>query len=197
MLSDCDGAAALADTARKQSSTPYWDPPECPIAPPLGQRPQQDLQDTLTDTYKLGLVILRCLTPGKGAATSRSVDRLTGELDAAGVSLVTRALSANRTARPTARELYDYLYRVTSPRIAVPEVVFARLATPFRVRGQDVRIEWQINNAASVMISVGSTLRLQASLQRHPGGYVFRADQSGPVSIEVRNRFGTGQADLG
>ena len=53
MLLDCDGAADLADTGRKQSSTPYWDPPECPIRAAPGQRRQQDLQDSVTDNYKL------------------------------------------------------------------------------------------------------------------------------------------------
>ena len=55
MLLDCADASPLSDPARQQSSAPYWDPPECPISPPPGQRRQQYLQDTVTDTYKLGL----------------------------------------------------------------------------------------------------------------------------------------------
>jgi hypothetical protein len=59
MLVDCDGAASLADLGRQQGSTPFWDPPE-----------NAGLQDKQTDCYKLGLAILRCLTPGKGASTA-------------------------------------------------------------------------------------------------------------------------------
>ena len=137
MLLDCDGAAALTDFDRRQISTPMWDPPECHIGPAsnqlfsvavsafsrragprswrAGPRSEQTLQDTITDVYKLGLAILRCLTPGKGAVSSRTVGRLAGELDAEGTDLVTRALSAYRASRPTARELYTYLYGVLSP----------------------------------------------------------------------------------
>jgi hypothetical protein len=31
LLLDCDGTASLSDFARRQSSTPFWDPPECRI----------------------------------------------------------------------------------------------------------------------------------------------------------------------
>jgi hypothetical protein len=197
MLLDCDGAAELADGNRKQSSTPLWDPPECPIEPPPGQRRQQDLQDKKTDVYKLGLAILRCLTPGKGAASSRSATRLNGELDAGGTALVARAVSGNRDGRPTAKELYAHLYRLAAPRMAVPEIATARLVTPFRIHGQDARIEWHITNAAEITVSLGVGRQVQLDPAKHPGGYVFRAEESGPVSIEARNRFGSVVADLG
>ena len=70
LLLDCDGAAPLSDPSRRQATTPYWDPPECPPRGP------QRLQDDRTDVYKLGLAILRCMAPGKGAATAMSPDRL-------------------------------------------------------------------------------------------------------------------------
>ena len=40
------------------------------------------MQDKATDVYKLGLAILRCLNPGKGAATMRDPSRVAGKLDA-------------------------------------------------------------------------------------------------------------------
>lgn len=104
MLLDCDGAAALTDFHRRQTTTPFWDPPE------LTPRGQQRLQDTVTDVYKLGLTILRCLLPGKGAMAATSPAPLAAVLDDEGVDLVSRALSAERSSRPTARELYAYLY---------------------------------------------------------------------------------------
>ena len=197
MLLDCDGAAALADTGRKQSSTPYWDPPECPIRPAPGQRRQQDLQDTVTDTYKLALAVLRCLTPGKGASTARSPGPLGRELDAQGASLVARALSADRASRPTAKELYAYLYSVAAPRIAAPEITLATLVTPVLLRGLDARVEWQIRGAAHVTISAGTNFTAQVDLAAHPHGYAFQADTSGPVRLEVGNRFGSVTMDLG
>lgn len=122
MLIDCDNTAALADVGRSQPSTPFWDPPECPTSPRLTEWRQQELQDTVTDVYKLGLAILRCLTPGKGAATSSNVNRLAGELDGEGIGLLARALSADGASRPTANELYTYLAGVISRRIGVHEV---------------------------------------------------------------------------
>jgi hypothetical protein len=197
MLLDCDGAADLLDLGRKQSSTPYWDPPECPINPPPGQPRRQDLQDAVTDTYKLGLAILRCLTPGKGSSTARSSDRLDRELDPAGTRLVARALSADRTARPTAKELYAYLYGVAAPRTADPEIRMARLARPVVLSGLDARIEWQISNADRITVSAGANFSAQVDPAAYPRGFTFRARESGPVRIEAGNRFGAVTADLG
>jgi KAP-like P-loop domain-containing protein len=124
MLLDCDGAAALTDFDRRQTLTPLWEPPEFSWSD-SAQRPAQfDQQDTLTDVYKLGLAILRCLSPGKGAASARSVARIAGVLDAEGANLISRAISADRSSRPTARELYAYLYKtIPHPqRAALPPV---------------------------------------------------------------------------
>ena len=197
MLIDCDGAAELSNRKRKQYSTPLWDPPECPLEPVPGQAGTQDLLDRETDVYKIGLAILRCLTPGKGAASARKPTRVDDELDAAGKALLARALGQNRKDRPVAKDLYSYLRQLVLPMIAVPEVLAARLMSPVVVRGQDARVEWQIKGAAHVLLSSGNSTRLSVDLTRHPGGYVFRPDASGPVTLEAGNRFGSVVADLG
>lgn len=114
-LFDCDGAAALTDYGREQSHTPFWMPPE--------HRSGQQLQDTVTDAYKLGLAIVRGLVPGRGASQTKDVGRIHGQLDPRAVALVTDALSDDRSRRPTARELYSCLYREISPehRGALPQ----------------------------------------------------------------------------
>jgi len=190
MLLDCDGAASLGDKYRRQATTPFWDPPECP------PRGMQRMQDDRTDIYKLGLAILRCMTPGKGATTATSPAGLAGVLDAAGVTLITRVLGADPDLRPRARELYDYFYRVVSASVLPPEVIAARLRQPFRVRGQDVRIDWQINNAVTVTVIAGPQ-RLVFNLAQQPDGCVFQPAESGPVAIEVANRFGNLRVELG
>lgn len=197
MLIDCDGAAELSNLKRKQYSTPLWDPPECPIEPVPGQAGTQDLLDRETDVYKIGLAILRCLTPGKGAASARKPTRMAGELDATGQALLARALGEDRKDRPVAKDLYSYLRQLVLPMIAVPEVLAARLVTPVVVRGQDARVEWQIKGATHVLLSSGNGTGLSVDLTRHPGGYVFRPDASGPVTLEAGNRFGSVVADLG
>ena len=196
LLLDCDGAAALAKRSRKQSSTPFWDPPECPIEEPPGGR-KQDRQDDVTDVYKLGLAVLRCLTPGKGASSSRNLSRLGTELDAAGTALVARALSDDRGTRPRAKQLYSFLRQTARGRIAVPQISMAQLVTPRLIRGMDARIEWQIDQASEVEIRFGNNQACTVALADHPQGCAFQPQRSGPVSIEARSHFGTARVELG
>jgi hypothetical protein len=189
LLLDCDGVAPLSDMGRHQPNTPLWYPPEIASG-------ATHLQDDRTDVYKLGLAILRCMTPGKGAASAKSPAGLKGVLDAEGVKLTAQALGADGDLRPHARELYDYFYRVVSASVQPPEVLWARLRHPFRVRGQDVRIDWQIRYASAVTLIVGRQ-RLPFNLAQQPNGCVFQPTESGPVAIEVANRFGSLRVELG
>ncbi|WP_433227978.1 hypothetical protein [Actinomadura formosensis] len=197
MLLDCDGAAELADTSRRQASTPNWDAPECPIQAPAGRPRRQALQDDVTDVYKLGLAMLRCLAPGKGASSTRKASRLHGDLEQAGIDIITRALSDDRSVRPTAKQVYIYLKQALADRIDPPEVTVARLVSPFLVRGQDARVEWRIDRAAEIEITHGNGGKITVDPAGHPHGFAFRADESGPVRLDVRNRFATVTIDLG
>jgi serine/threonine protein kinase len=188
MLVDCDGAAALADAGRTQASTPFWEPPESAV---------HALQDAETDCYKLGLAILRCLTPGKGASTSRNPTRITSELDAAGRTLIQRAVSPDRAARPTARELYRYLKARVASRITPPVIHYARLVPAFCVRGQDARIEWSIDGATRITIAAGSGPARSVDPRDYPDRLPLAPNTSGPVVLEAHNKFGRIRADLG
>ncbi|MCW2930719.1 MAG: Mn2+-dependent serine/threonine protein kinase [Actinomycetia bacterium] len=196
MLIDCDGAASVNDLRRKQAHTPFWIPPECKNMP---GHVHFDMQDTVTDVYKLGLAILRCLSPGKGAGTADSPARVAHELDADGLDLVARAVGADRGARPTAKELYAYLRPLQKARVHSPEVIAARLATPLRVRGMDARVEWEITNVSEVTIRVGASapMTVPVTARGGPQPHVFRARESGPVTIEAKNRYGAVRVDLG
>ena len=197
LLLDCDGAAALSDTGRKQASTLNWDPPECPIDVSAGQHRQQDVQDDVTDVYKLGLAILRSLTPGKGVMSTRNPDRLAGRLDGEGIALVRRTLAGNRSDRPTAKELYAYFYKVVSPAVPLPDVRYARLLTPRCVRGMDARVEWQIRDAEELRLTAGGFGSQPVDLSSHPDFFIIKKPESGPVFIEVKNKYGTLRIDLG
>ena len=190
MLIDCDGAAPLSDTTRRQATTPFWEPPECP---PQGT---QRLQDDRTDIYKLGLAILRCMTPGKGATTATSPAGLAGVLDAEGAS----AHHAGRRSRPRPAPVGQGAVRLLLPggigQRPAAGGDLARLRNPFRVRGQDVRIDWQISNAVMVTVIAGRQ-RFRFDLRQRPDGCVFRLAESGPVAIEVANRFGNLRVELG
>ena len=190
ILLDCDGAANLHDRLRKQAHSLGWDPPECT---------QQNVQDKATDVYKLGLAILRCLNPGKGAATMRDPNRVAGQLDQAGVDLIARTVDRDPARRPTAKELYAYLRGVVASRIAPPEVIAAQLTTPMRVRGMDAQVEWQIANVSEVTIRVGvrAPMTVPVTVIGGPQLHVFPARESGPVTLEAGNRYGAVRVDLG
>jgi hypothetical protein len=197
LLLDCDGAAALSDLSRHQPSTPHWEPPEC--ARP-GQARSRKLQDAATDTYKLGLAILRCLTPGKGASTAKRPERLSGSgLDAEGVQLVARALGDDPDARPTAKELYACLRALVRQRIKPPEIAWAWLTAPVVLRDQAVQIKWRISNARRVTVTAGTDFTAEVELAGRPDEFTFnfRPDGSGTVRLRAANRFGTVTADLG
>jgi hypothetical protein len=190
ILLDCDGAASLHNRLREQAHSFGWDPPECA---------QLGLQDKATDVYKLGLAILRCLNPGTNAATMRDPSRVAGKLDAAGAALIARAVETDPANRPTAKELYAYMRRLVASRVAPPEVIMARLATPLRARGMDARVEWEIANVSEVTIRVGASppMTVPVAANAGPQFHVFPARESGPVRIEAKNRYDAIRVDLG
>ncbi|QKV75299.1 hypothetical protein [Amycolatopsis sp. Hca4] len=105
MLVDCDavrikGSAAVV----RQLSAPDWAPPEGTI---LTQA---------TDVYKLGLFVLRALTPGPQASTARDPDRLRELFDPAGQQLLRATLGENAQDRPRSAEWYAYLAKQTPQR---------------------------------------------------------------------------------
>lgn len=119
MLVDCDavrirGSAAVV----RQLNAPDWDPPEGLV---LTQA---------TDVYKLGLFVLRALSPGPQSSTARDPARLRHVLDADGYDLLARSLSARAKDRPAAAAWYSYLARRTPRRSsnAVDPVVAPRLS---------------------------------------------------------------------
>ena len=190
MLVDCDGAAPLADRSRGQSHSPFWDPPE-------HQANEALQQDDRSDVYKLGLAILRCLTPGKGAATTRDLARLSGVLDADGKHLVGLALSADPLQRPTAKELFRYFERLVQPRIAAPVIRSADVLTPYRLRGQDVQVAYEIDGADTIEIEAANGHLVQVNPVTPAATFAFRVDAAGPVMLVARNRFGASRALAG
>jgi hypothetical protein len=201
MLIDCDGAAALANRLRLQYSTPFWNPPEVPIkdsaegATLLDEQPA--LQSDMSDSYKLGLAILRCLTPGKGASQRRDPSALGDMLDAEGKALIAAALETKPGVRPTAKQLYAYLRKITLPLVAIPVVHDARLVNAFRLRGQSARIDWRIARAARVTIRVGNDEVGDVEYAADESGFDFIADKSGPVSVVASNSYGKVTARIG
>ena len=94
---DCDGIRQLgAHAPVDQLHSPGWQPPEG--GPPT----------VATDRYKLGLFVLRALTPGHNAQ-NRDPEAATHVLDRAGRHLLKLALGPDPDRRPAASEWVTYL----------------------------------------------------------------------------------------
>lgn len=195
MLFDCDDSAELTDPHREeQPHSPNWRPPEC-----LGSQPLKQ-QDFVTDVYKLGLAIVRCLKPGPGTTTTKDVTRLADILDADGMQLLTETLSSDRSARPTAKELFTYLEGLTAPRMVPPLITHADLVTPLLPPGANARVNWQIDGAEKIRVFFGDNPAqevLVADPVDSPDGCAFAVTQSGSVTIEASNRYGTVRRVIG
>ena len=101
MLVDCDAARTRGDTSA-QPNTPDWIPLD----------PHEPLS-RLSDRYKLGLFILRCLTPGPQGST-RTDPSAAQILDAEGIDLLRggdRGTAASATGRPGVVPLPEPLSR--------------------------------------------------------------------------------------
>lgn len=97
MLLDCDAVRARGQgSAVAQLHSPGWAPPE------------KGPQTIATDRYKLGLFVLRALTPGVNAQ-NRDPAKAEGALDREGMALLRRALAADPAERTSGREWVEYL----------------------------------------------------------------------------------------
>ncbi|MBJ7330461.1 MAG: hypothetical protein JHC95_11235 [Solirubrobacteraceae bacterium] len=192
VLLDCDAAAPLADSSRTQSNTLGWDPPEVKNSP--GSDP---LQDDRSDVYKLGLAILRCLSPGMGAGTTRGVGRLRNELTGPGRDLVAAALSDDPADRPQAKDLYRHLADRVRSEVTPPVLHFADLLSRHRLRGQDVQIAFHVEGATEVEVHAGNGQRVVVVPSTGATTFAFRPDVSGPIALVARNRFGEVRAPVG
>ena len=99
MIIDCDAVRRVgAASVVEQLQTPDWEPPE---ARDYGRVLHGDIPQTReTDSYKLGLFILRTLTPARGATQETDWRRASGVLIPTGLDLLKQGLSANPSDRP-------------------------------------------------------------------------------------------------
>jgi len=97
MLLDCDAVRRRGQgSAVPQLNSPGWGAPE------------KGPQTIESDRYKLGLFVLRCLTPGVNAQ-NRDPEKAAKVLDAEGLGLLRRALGADPEARPSGKQWVEYL----------------------------------------------------------------------------------------
>lgn len=110
VLVDCEAIRMRGETsAAPQLHSPGWIPPESSAG--------AHHQTVETDRYKLGLAIVRILSPGlHSQVRSPDPERDRKNLDVEGAELARRALAGAPAERPTAREWVDALNRLTQKR---------------------------------------------------------------------------------
>jgi hypothetical protein len=90
-----------ASAVLAQMQTPDWNAPD-----------KVKAQSEYTDRYKLGLLILRVLTPGAGSSTNRDPSAADSVLNREGRKLLRRALDVDRDHRPAPDEWIKYFKTV-------------------------------------------------------------------------------------
>ncbi|MFV0460179.1 MAG: hypothetical protein ACK5MT_15555 [Actinomycetales bacterium] len=188
-LIDCDAVAEVSDRARSQLHTPFWQPPEL--------RSSLDLQTQESDCYKLGLAILRCLSPGQSAASTTDPDRVRNTYGQPLVDILTRALDPDPHARPTAKELYVFLSGQVAAAFAPPIIHSAHVANAACLRGQDMFITWNITGAHTIRVKGPNAREWKFAPGTNPSGCTITPENSGHLHIYAENTHGTEVADLG
>lgn len=113
MLVDCDAARCRGDTAAfgKQPHSPDWEPPEAIRARRRRDGAAYTIQNKATDRYKLGLAILRILTPGEGSSVNTDPSVAKRLVPTHIYTLLVRSLSEDPEARPSAKTWYQEMKR--------------------------------------------------------------------------------------
>lgn len=111
-LVDCDavrvrGAAAAG---KRQPHSPDWEPPEALLAKRRKDSTGFFIQSAATDRYKLGVAILRMLTPGAGS-TNLDPRHAKPILPPHLYAMLQRSLGDEKAARPSAKQWYEELTR--------------------------------------------------------------------------------------
>jgi protein tyrosine kinase len=113
MLVDCDAVRpkGARSALGAQPHSPDWEPPEA-----IESRRRRDstgytIQSKQTDRYKLGLAILRILTPGPGCSTNIDPVAARPLLPSKLYQLLQQSLSHDPAARPTARTWHEEFTR--------------------------------------------------------------------------------------
>ncbi len=177
MFVDCDAVRKAGNAAvTAQLNAPDWEPPE---GGPLCES---------TDRYKLGLFILRCLTPGAGSSVNHDPTAAAGALDGAGLQLLTRALCGNPGDRPTAAQWWRYLCRTLGQPVGPPRLHTVDVDRTLVVAGRPVSVRWVADDAVNVEIAGPGCPPVHAD--GRSASALVHPKRSGVLDVTVRNEFG-------
>jgi hypothetical protein len=181
---DCDGFRERAMAGAGQLNTYDWYPPE------------PGPQTFETDRYKLGLFILRCLSPRAQSSGNVDPSWAEGALDSAGMDLLRRAVGKVPADRPAAEEWFIHLSLLLGEPVGPPSLTGAQLDRTFVCTGEPVTVTWTAVNALTVKASTVDG-RDVADAQAGRGSLTVPLYESGFVRLLVTNDLGSDEQVLG
>lgn len=185
MFLDCDGVRprGVAPVVQ-QLNAPDWQPPE---GGPLTRG---------SDLYKLGLFILRCLTPGKFGSVRVDPAAVGGKLDATGLAMLTRAVGDVVNDRPSAREWQLYLRKLLGEAVAPPRLGDVTLDRSLVLNGQSVLVDWEALDATEVVLRA-KDVEVRVDGTAGTGKTPIQLDGSGFVEVTAVNELGLDTCSVG
>jgi hypothetical protein len=180
---DCDGVRPVGE-AGAQCNTPDWIPPE------------GDVLSVSSDRYKLGLFILRCLSPGEGGSVLVDPARIGIRLDTVGSTMLTRALDRDERRRPSAHDWYVHLSRLLGHPVDPPKLSHVRLDEKSVLRGRPCTLSWKATDAISIEVRFGTQV---LTIDGRAGGGILPISltETGFVHVRAVNDAGSDQKTLG
>lgn len=189
MFIDCDGVRTIGSVHTGQLNAPDWEPPGG-RATPLG---------LFTDRYKLGLFVLRALTPGAQTSTRTDPHGAAGVLDTAGLDLLSRALDPHPDTRdrPTAEAWWRYFSLLLGDPVDPPVLTSVRLEHDYVLAGEPAALHWAADNALTIDVTVGGRT---TTFDATAGSGVMRIDvdrSTARIDVVAANRFGEDASSVG
>jgi hypothetical protein len=180
---DCDGARPISH-AGAQCNTPDWVPPE------------GELLSVASDLYKLGLFILRSLSPGPGASNLTDPAKIGVRLNQTGAAMLASALSTDMRGRPSAREWYRYLSRFLGHPVEPPKIRHAGLDTDHVLLGRPCTLSWQVDDAVTVEVQHGGENH-RFDGRAGAGTQQITLTETGYVQVRAVNDIGSDHTIIG
>jgi hypothetical protein len=177
MLLDCDAARVRGDMGQ-QPNTPDWIPP---TGEPLS---------ALSDRFKFGLFVLRCLTPGDQGSTRTDPGAAAAVLDATGVDLLRDAIQAPPTRRPSTLEWYQYLSRCLGEPLGPPSLGALTLDRTFVAAGEPLTVGWSAQEAETVEFHLVDCEPVVVDGIAGQGTVDLYPTRTGKIRAVARNRLG-------
>lgn len=187
MFVDCDAVRLRGHMPSvPQLNAPDWDPPE-----------GADVLSQSTDRYKLGLFVLRCLTPADKSSINRDPAWARGALDAEGLTLLDAAIRGPYDRRPTAEQWFGYLRRALGEALDPPRLVRVDLDRGVVAAGEPVTLSWSAEDADTVELTGVGIEPISVRGSAGSGTIVLYPTRTGPITVAVRNPLGTDSARTG